>query len=90
MSAMTDKYRGIDLFGDDGRRIGTVTGLLTGDDRRQHYVVETRGFLGRGGTRYYVPAEHGIATGSRRLEIAAREADLVAWGWNQPPISPQG
>jgi hypothetical protein len=87
MIAMTDKYQGIELFGTDGKRIGIVAGLLTGNDRRQHYVVETRGVLGRGKTRYYVPAEHGVATGGRRLDVDAREADFVAWGWHRPPAS---
>ena len=36
MAEMSDKYKGIELFGGDGEKIGTVTGLLL-DDHRQQY-----------------------------------------------------
>ncbi len=86
MATTTDKYQGIELFGIDNEPIGTVAGLLTLEDRRQFYVVDAGGFLMFGKTRYYVPAGEGVATGSRRLEVAMTAADMEQRGWDQTPV----
>ncbi|HEY7031436.1 MAG TPA: PRC-barrel domain-containing protein [Thermomicrobiales bacterium] len=88
MAELTDRYLGIELYGADGERIGTVAGLLTADDLAQYYVVEHGGFLGFGKRRYYVPAERGVATGGRRLDTDATESQFGALGWDTPPVDP--
>jgi hypothetical protein len=85
VAELTHRYQGIALYGADGERIGTVVGLLTDDDRRQYYVTETGGFLGFGKRRAYVPAERGVATGSRRLDVDATAADVAGLGWDRSP-----
>jgi hypothetical protein len=85
MAEITERYKGIELYGSDGERIGTIVGQLTADDRHQYYVVERGGFLGFGKTRYYVPADRGVAAGSRRLNIDATAADLAGLGWDRSP-----
>lgn len=69
MAELSEKYMGLNVFGPDDKKIGTVNGLLVDDDRRQYYVVESSGFLGRSRATYYVPAEKGVATGSQRLRV---------------------
>jgi hypothetical protein len=85
MAEMTERYMGIELFGSDEQKIGTVVGLLTTDDLHQYYVVESGGFLGFGKTRSYVPADRGVATGGRRLDVDATAAQFVDLGWDRAP-----
>ena len=85
MAELSDKYKGVELFGGDGEKIGTVAGLLVDDYRQQFYVVERGGLLGIGGSQYYVPADLGVATGSQRLDVEATEAEFVDLGWDRSP-----
>jgi hypothetical protein len=88
MAELTDRYTGIELYGSDGDKIGTVVGLLTSDDLHQYYVVDRGGFLGLGKTRYYVPADRGVAAGSRRLDADATVSQFGELGWDEPPVDP--
>ena len=87
MAEMSDKYKGIELFGIDGEKVGTVSGLLVDESRRQYYVVDAGGSLGLGRTRYYVPAELGVATGSQRLEIELNGDQIAEMGWDRAPAA---
>jgi hypothetical protein len=86
MAQLTDRYTGIELYGTDGQKIGTVSGLLTSDELQQYYVVERGGFLGFGRSTYYVPADRGVATSSRRLDTDVRESQIGELGWDRPPV----
>ena len=73
---MTDLKAGWAIFGNDGRRFGTVQGVS------QNYILASGTGL-RG--RLYVPASH-IANVEHEvvyLNLAKREADEM--GWEQPP-----
>jgi hypothetical protein len=87
MAELTDRYMGIELFGADNEKIGTVTGMLTADDLRQYYVVEHGGILGFGKSTYYVPADRGIATAGRRLDVDVTQAQFATLGWDRAPTS---
>ena len=85
MAEMTEQYMGIEMFGQNDEKIGTVVGLLTADDRRQFYVVESGGFLGMGKSSYYIPAERGIATNDKRLDVDVTTDQLSTLGWDHLP-----
>lgn len=87
MAEMTDKYQGVELFDAEDEKIGTVSGMLTDDNLHQFYVVETGGLLGFKKTRYYVPAEAGVATGSQRLDAEVTKDQIDDLGWDRPPAA---
>ena len=48
-------------------------------------MVESGGVLGIGRSRYCVPAEAAVATGSNRLDVEATEDDFAVLGWDRAP-----
>jgi len=73
---MTDLKAGWAIFGNDGRRFGTVQSV------GQNYILALRPGL-RG--HLYVPASHvaNVEHEAVYLNLAKREADEM--GWEQPP-----
>ena len=74
---MTDLKAGWAIFGNDGRRFGTVQSV------GQNYILALRPGL-RG--HLYVPASHvaNVEHEAVYLNLAKREADEM--GWEQPPM----
>jgi hypothetical protein len=86
MAELNNRYAGIELYDADGKKVGTIAGLLTADDLHQYYVVEHGGFLGFGKSHSYVPADRTITSGGRRLDTEVPSSRFGELGWDEPPV----
>ena len=80
-----ESAKGLDVYGSDGQKIGTVDEVLTDTNTGKRYFLVKSGPFGLGTETLYVPESAVELVGNDRVVLNVTKTDAEAHGWVSPP-----